>query len=154
MDKSQIIKEKLNLIDWCESLKGLSNDIWFARFKGGSWGIADVISHFISWDRFLLENRIPFIIHSEKFPVIKIDVNAINAEASRYARSGISKADLINDFVLIRKNLVSQTASIPDDRFQEPLNIGSSVTLAGYFSGLIEHDKKHMDQINAFIKSY
>ncbi|GHI01149.1 DinB family protein [Neobacillus kokaensis] len=153
MNKSKIIEEKLNLINWCESLKNLTDEIWFAAFKEGSWGIADVISHFISWDRFLLENRIPFIIRSEEYPPIKVDVETINAEAYRYARSGRSRVELINEFIAIRKHLVSQIDTIPDERFQNHMNIGSSnETLADYFKELIEHDKRHMNQINTLIE--
>lgn len=153
MNKTQIIEKKLSLIDWCETLKGLSDDIWFAPFKEGSWGTADVIAHFISWDQFLLDYRVPYIIRSEQFPAIKVDVEAINADSSCYARSGITKDNLINEFVSIRKQLAAQINSIPAERFQEQLTFSnSSTTLADYFTGLIEHDQRHKQQISALIE--
>lgn len=154
MNKSQIIEAKATLLDWCESLKALNDDLWFKPFKEGSWGIADVISHFISWDQFLLDYRIPHIIHSEEFPNVKVDVEEVNAEASRYARSGPSRDELIDEFIEIRRKLVSQLETIPAEKFQETIQIGTrSTSLADYFSGLINHDKQHQDQINEFLKN-
>jgi len=153
MDKQEIMAEKLSLIDWCVSLNGLTHDIWFRPFKVGSWGIADVISHFISWDQFLLDYRLPFIIRSTEFPEVKVDVENINVEASRYARSGINKASLINEFISKREELVSQIELIPAERFHEQIIIGkNSLILSNYFSDLIEHDQTHRNQINAFLK--
>ena len=153
MDKQEIMAEKLSLIDWCVSLNGLTHDIWFRPFKVGSWGIADVISHFISWDQFLLDYRLPFIIRSTEFPEVKVDVENINVEASRYARSGINKASLLNEFISKRKELVSKIELIPAERFHEQFIIGkSSLILSNYFSDLIEHDRTHRNQINDFLK--
>lgn len=154
MNKSQIIEAKLALIHWCESLKGLTDEIWFKPFKEGSWGTADVISHFISWDQFLLDYRIPYLIKSEKFPAVKVDVNAINAEAAKYARSGISRNELIDEFKEVRRKLVSLMETIPEERFHESIQNGAANTLlSDYFTGLIEHDQKHRDQIDAFLKN-
>lgn len=153
MNKQQIIEEKLSLITWSESLKGLADDVWFGPFKDGSWGIADVISHFISWDQFLLDYRLPFIIQSEEIPAVKVDVEHINTKASLYARSGISKDSLINEFLSIREEVVSQIKNIPAERFHEPIIIGKSrLMVSSYFSDLIEHDRKHKNQINTFLK--
>lgn len=59
MKKENILEEKLNIIEWCQTLKEVPDDIWFQSFKNGSWGIADVISHFIIWDDFVMKYRIP-----------------------------------------------------------------------------------------------
>ena len=155
MDKPQIIEEKLSLIAWSESLKGLADDVWFSSFKEGSWGIADVISHFISWDQFLLDYRLPFIIRSEEIPAVKVDVEEINGVASRYARSGITRVSLINDFIATRSEVVSQIENIPAEKFHEPIIIGkSSLILSNYFTDLIEHDRTHRNQINTFLKKH
>lgn len=154
MHKQQILDDLTHLIAWCESLKELTDDLWFKSFKEGSWGTADVISHFISWDQFLLDYRIPFIIHSEDFPTVKVDTDTINLEASRYAHSGISKEHLINECILIRKKLVSLIESIPAEKFHESISVGnSSYILSDYFKGHIEHDQTHKNQIDAFLEA-
>ncbi|EKN69789.1 hypothetical protein BABA_08356 [Neobacillus bataviensis LMG 21833] len=76
-----------------------------------------MISHFISWDQFLLDYRLPFIIRSTEFPTVNVDVERVNADASRYARSGIGKDRLINEFAVRRAEVVSQIENIPVERF-------------------------------------
>ncbi len=84
MDKDEIILTKKNIADWVSSLKNVDDASWFQTFKEGSWGTADVIAHFISWNIFLLENRLPFIVQQIEFPKIKVDVEEINKKASIY----------------------------------------------------------------------
>jgi hypothetical protein len=48
MNKEYIFFKKSRLIDWSLSLKKVSSDLWFKPFRKGTWGTADVISHFIS----------------------------------------------------------------------------------------------------------
>ncbi|PLS03120.1 DinB family protein [Neobacillus cucumis] len=152
MDKQHIIEENLKLVVWCESLKELTDEVWFSCFSEGSWGIADVISHFISWDQFLLNYRLPAIIHGEEFLEVQVDVETINAKASQYARSGISKFDLIEKCMAKRNELVSQVESIPAEKFAEQFIFGRTrLTLKEYFSDFIDHDKHHMDQIHDFL---
>ena len=55
MEKECILEEKLSLIEWCQTLKFMFSDVWFQPFRKGLWGIADVISHFIVWDEFLMK---------------------------------------------------------------------------------------------------
>jgi hypothetical protein len=67
MKKKDIITEKLSLADWAISLKSISDELWFKPFREGSWGIADVLAHFISWDRFIIENRVSYLFeHDQK----------------------------------------------------------------------------------------
>lgn len=68
MNKGNIIKEKYSLVEGSLTLKNISNDLWFKPFLKGSWGIADVIAHFISWDKFMIENRIYFLLRDKDFP--------------------------------------------------------------------------------------
>ncbi|MFC4799264.1 DinB family protein [Neobacillus sp. GCM10023253] len=152
MRKDQIIKEKISLIEWVDSLKEISNDLWFMPFKEGAWGIADVISHFISWDKFLITNRVACIYLNEEFPALTIDVEAVNKNASQYARSGISKEELITEFITVRKELVSFLQKVPEETFTEPYPGREHMTIGEYFAGMIEHDLKHREQIEEYIK--
>ena len=36
MKKENILEEKLNIIEWCQTLKEVPDDIWFQSFKNGS----------------------------------------------------------------------------------------------------------------------
>lgn len=151
MNKEDIINEKLALIDRLHSLKTLSDDLWFLPFREGSWGIADVISHFIAWDQFMIDNRISYLLKNEPFPQMVIDVEEINRAASSYARSGITKNQLIDEFVSVRNQLLSLINQLDRERFAMPLPGKENMTLGDYFVGMIEHDEKHMVQIQSFI---
>jgi hypothetical protein len=152
MKKEIILQEKMNLIEWSYTLKEITENLWFKSFREGAWGIADVISHFITWDKFLMENRIRYLLLNEDFPKVSINVEEMNKEASIYARSGISKEELINEFVFNRKKLVSLLKNIPIEKFEQKCPGKEHITLYDYFIGLIEHDLKHRKQIELHIK--
>ncbi|MGG0722370.1 DinB family protein [Bacillus mycoides] len=152
MEKERILEEKLSLIEWCQTLNGISEDIWFQPFKKGSWAIADVISHFIVWDEFLMKYRIPYFISGQSVPNVPTDVEEMNKGAIKYARSGISKEELIDQFSFTRKQLVDQINQISARNFKDDYQFGTKrVRLNDYFSSLIQHDLKHKEEIMQFI---
>ncbi|MEH6933212.1 MULTISPECIES: DinB family protein [Bacillus] len=152
MEKERILEEKLSLIEWCQTLNGISEDIWFQPFKKGSWAIADVISHFIVWDEFLMKYRIPYFISVQSVPNVPTDVEEMNKGAIKYARSGISKEELIDQFSFTRKQLVDQINQISARNFKDDYQFGTKrVRLNDYFSSLIQHDLKHKEEIMQFI---
>ncbi|REE67303.1 DinB family protein [Paenibacillus taihuensis] len=153
MNKESIINEKLSLIEWSISLRSISNELWFKSFLAGSWGTADVISHFISWDQFMIKNRIPYILKGKSFPKISVDVESINKGAINYARSGITKEELINKFISVRKELVSFIDAIPAKKFDQPFPGKEPMTLIEYFVRMVHHDLKHKEQILSFLKT-
>ncbi|PLR92858.1 DinB family protein [Bacillus sp. T33-2] len=152
MNKEKIIAEKVKLAEWADTLKSLSEDVWFKPLKDGSWGTADVISHFISWDQFIIDYRISYLLKDESFPSVPVDVEEMNKKASDYARAGILKDDLIDEFVSVRERLVSHLEQIPDALFDQPCPGKEHLTVKEYFSGMIEHDQKHKEQIDSFLK--
>ncbi|MGG1676445.1 DinB family protein [Neobacillus sp. NRS-1170] len=153
MKKEIIIKEKMSLMEWSNTLRNLPEDLWFKPFREGAWGIADVISHFISWDQFVMKNRIVFLLGNEDFPKLTIDADEINKQASNYARSGISQEELINEFIGTRKDLVTLLEKIPTEKFDQKYPGKEDMTLNDYFLGLIDHDLKHKQQIELHIKN-
>lgn len=154
LDKESIIQEKRDLVYWVLSLNNISNDLWMEPFREGSWAIADVISHFISWDKFIINNRVSYVLRDECFPNVTVDVEFINKEASKYARSGILKDNLIKEFISVREELLNLIDIIPKEKFYQPLLGRGSTTLSEYFEGLIEHDLKHREQIDLHISNY
>ncbi|MED3126251.1 DinB family protein [Bacillus wiedmannii] len=152
MKKENILEEKLNIIEWCQTLKEVPDDIWFQSFKNDSWGIVDVISHFIIWDDFVMKYRIPYFLSTQSVPRFPTDVEEMNKSAIIYARSGISREELINQFSYTRKQLVDEIERIPADNFYNDFQIGTKkVMLNHYFSSLIQHDLKHKEEIIQFL---
>ncbi|MEH7030394.1 DinB family protein [Bacillus wiedmannii] len=152
MEKENILEEKLNLIEWCQTLKGLADDIWFQSFKKDSWAIADVISHFIVWDVLLIKHRIPYFKCGQCVPNVPIDVEEMNKGAIKYARSGISKEEQLNQFSVTRKQLVDEIERIPTQYFYNDYQLGTKKgRLNNYFSSLIQHDLNHKEEIMQFL---
>ncbi|WP_377865410.1 DinB family protein [Bacillus sp. R86525] len=153
MEKESILEEKLKLIEWCQTLKSVTNDVWFEPFRKGSWGTADVISHLIVWDEFLMKFRIPYFISGQSVPNVPTGVEEMNEGAIKYARSGISKEELLDQFSFTRKQLVDQINQISSRNFKDDYQLGTKrVRLDNYFSSLIQHDLKHKEEIIQFIK--
>jgi DinB superfamily len=146
MRKEEIIEEKSAFIDWVQSLAQMEDELWFLPFREGSWGTADVVSHFITWDRFVISRRMPALLSKGEIPYEKIDANAMNNEARSYARSGISRQMLISEFAEARRELLSLLEKLEPERFQE-LYPGRDMTIGQYFARLIEHDHKHKKEI-------
>ncbi|BCD23744.1 hypothetical protein BC30090_2641 [Bacillus cereus] len=152
MKKENVLEEKLYLIEWCQTLQRVPDDIWFQALREGSWAIADVISHFIVWDVFLIKDRIPYFISGQSVPNVPIDVEEMNKGAIKYARSGISKEELLNQFSVTRKQLVDGIGRIPTQYFYNDYQFGTKkVKLNHYFSSLIQHDLKHKEEIMQFL---
>ncbi|ARZ62923.1 MULTISPECIES: DinB family protein [Bacillus] len=152
MKKENVLEEKLNIIEWCQTLQRVPDDIWFQTLREGSWAIADVISHFIVWDVFLIKDRIPYFISGQSVPNVPIDVEEMNKGAIKYARSGISKEEILEQFNVTRKKLVDQIERIPTQYFYNDYQFGTKkVRLNHYFSSLIQHDLKHKEEIIQFL---
>ncbi|MFZ3579484.1 DinB family protein [Virgibacillus sp. DJP39] len=154
MEKEFIINEKSAIIDWVLSLKKIDDALWFAPFAEGKWGIADVISHLIAWDHFMIDNRLTYVLKNEPSPSVEVDVESVNQQASNYARSGISKNDLINAFVSTRSELVSILEKISTEAYSKPLPGIAKLTLSEYLAGNIKHDLKHKEEIDLHIETF
>ncbi len=151
MNKNSIIHCERDIVDWVQSLRNVSSDLWMKPFRNGAWGIADVVAHFISWDTFMIENRITYILRNECIPKIRIDVEVINKDASEYARAGITKEDLLREFIVVREELINLIDRIPEEKFHHALLGKEHMTLSEYFVEMINHDLKHKEQIESHI---
>ncbi len=111
-----------------------------------------MISHFIVWDTFLIMHRIPYFISGQSAPNVPIDVEEMNKGAIKYARSGISKEEILDQFSVTRKKLIDQIERIPTQYFYNDYQFGTKkVRLNHYFSSLIQHDLKHKEEIIQFL---
>ena len=52
----------------------------------------------------LINHRIPYFISEQSVPNVPIDVEEMNKGAIKYARSGISKEEILDQFSVTRKN--------------------------------------------------
>ncbi|WP_456277006.1 DinB family protein [Bacillus sp. AK128] len=153
MNMQELLKGKREILDWVKDLEDIDEQLWFQPIGEGKWAIADVISHFISWDRFCMEYRMPFMDRALPFPKLDVNVDHVNRTASVYARSGITKNQLIEEHNQTRGLLLSVMEEWPEERFGRVIKLGSTeMKVQEYFSAHIDHDRKHMEKINNFLK--
>jgi [ribosomal protein S5]-alanine N-acetyltransferase len=143
--KDKIINQKRETAAWSLKYKQLSDDLWFKPFKEGSWGAAEVISHLIFWDQFVIDSRLkPYLLNGQQ-PQVDVDVQSVNDKAAEFARK-VSKENLIDQFVSTRDELTGYLQEMPEDVFLQKVP-GKSITWDEYFQGLAEHDNRHKRQI-------
>ncbi|MBM7663160.1 hypothetical protein JOC85_004013 [Bacillus mesophilus] len=147
------MKGKREILEWVEKLDSVEEQMWFQPMSEGKWAIADVISHFISWDRFCMDYRMPYMEKALPFPKLDVNVDHVNKTASVYARSGITKKQLIHEYDQTRGMLVSILEEWPEETFHKVVKLGSQeIRVADYFSSHIEHDQEHIKKINDFLE--
>jgi hypothetical protein len=148
LGKVELLKEKRDFLNWVISLEELDDHIWFQPFSVGKWATADVVSHFITWDRFFLEHRMPYILKNIPFNILDIDPEEMNREAASYARSGISKHEIINEFKETRYKVIHWLEELPEESYGRILKIGTTeLTLISYLKSHHQHDVTHKQQI-------
>ncbi|MFF2479835.1 DinB family protein [Paenibacillus sp. NPDC058071] len=114
--------------------------------KEGKWSIREIIGHLYYWDKFILEQHIPFMEQGAnliEFP----DHDSHNNEGIQYISSIQNVAELIDQFAHTRNQLFEALERIQNDvRF----TIGSGkrkFTIESYIGIFSEHDIHHLEQI-------
>lgn len=138
------------MVDWTTTLTEIPDEQWLEPMAEGKWSIGEVISHFYFWDRFIYEERL-LKLSTEEFG--KADSIEMNQKAWKFAKSGVSKIELLNLFINSRKEICNFIRSIAEDRIHEPFTIGETqITLPDYVAGMIEHDQHHRSQIEVYLR--
>lgn len=145
-EKYEIIKHQLNFIDFVDSLKGVNEGILRSPISEGKWSVLEIISHFSSWDEFVIEKRIPYFFSMHSF--LK-GPNSETLNEQTIARKRDEKIEVIfGEFLKNRSDLVLKMKEIPDDLWLVEFKIGQfNLNVYKYFKGLMEHDIHHMEQI-------
>ncbi len=93
----------------------------------------------------MLNERILYIKEGSQLTHSGIDIDGVNQQAETNAQSGISREELIEQFISTRKQLVQRLETIPLDT---TFSLGHhTMTLNQFIGGLIEHDLHHIQQI-------
>jgi DinB superfamily len=142
------IKQFATIIPVLEDFKHMENDtIFFSPIDVGKWSSAAIVAHLIFWDEYILRTRLPIMVKLDTLPSSQVDVNAMNKDAETFAHSGISKIELIDQFIYTRKQLIEELEKVD---LQKAFKIGDRYfSIEKYLLGLIEHDNHHLEQIKA-----
>lgn len=144
-------------IEWTETLSDLDDNIWLTPIAEGKATVAEIISHLKNWDYYLINTIIPAIKNGEGmvFP----DFDSFNQKAYEYARSGISKNSLLDEFKQTRIQLVEIMLTEPDvatknvtaNGVENCPHTGTPYSLLYIIYEFIEHDIHHKNQILSVI---
>lgn len=151
VSKAEILDHHRNVIEFVQALKDLTEDEWRTPIAENKWTVAEVISHLIPWDEFVLYKRIPYLFTDDKLPKSP-EAAIMNAKAASKARK-VEKKIIIDKFILGRSNLLKAIDTIPADHWKNELIIGQTrLSLLDYLGGLSEHDFHHFEQVKAVLK--
>lgn len=128
------------------TLKETAEQKMLEPIKEGKWSIREIIGHLYYWDKFILEQHIPFMVQGANLIAFP-DHDSHNNEGIQYISRFKNVAALIDEFVHTRDQLFEAIDSIPSDiRF----TIGSGkrqISIESYISIFSKHDIHHLEQI-------
>lgn len=144
-----VIGELNQLIPFLISLETVNEKLFFSPICEGKWSTAAIISHFMYWDRYILDERLEGMVNGEMLTKSKVNVEDMNRLAEKYAHSGISIVQLIQEVCKTRQRLVD---SLENKDLETIFYIDSNgMTVNEYFKGMVEHDNYHTKQIKEFL---
>ncbi len=150
--QSNALNAYAQYISWVQSLRQVPQSLWLAPLEPGKWSIGEIIAHLMAWDRFVEQERLP-ALQSGALLAPSPDETTFNERAAAYARAGITRDQLIEDFINVRRGLVQQLQNLPEGQFQILFALdGHSMTLDTYLNELVDHDREHQEEIEAFLK--
>ena len=137
-------------VPWARSLYGMDERFWLTPMGPGKWSIGECFAHLFVWDRYALTHRLPYFEPNASLPAGPTP-QTLNNFAATYAKSGISRDNLIEQFVHARQALAAQFRTLPEDRWDMPLEIaGKATTPRQYLEEMVVHNEHHRRQIERF----
>lgn len=150
-EKLEILEHHHNFIIFMHRLKSLDEVILRKPIGEGKWSVIEIIGHFYPWDKFILQNRIPYLFTYNSLPKSP-SVDDLNEQSSLLARTETIE-ETFEKCIKIRKELLMQLIQIPEADWLLQLQINqSNLSLYEYLKGLMEHDVHHVNQIKSYLK--
>jgi DinB superfamily len=144
--RDKIVLHHQEMIRFVESLNSISKEEWFRPIEENKWSIAEVISHFVPWDDFVMNKRLPYLGSSEPLPSAP-DPQILNEQAASKGRAS-KQIDVIQSFIETRNRLLTRIQEIPEHNWEQLLKLGEKeLILTDYLEGLANHDLHHKHEI-------
>lgn len=129
-----------------EKLKGYPEYLLTEPIAKGKWSIREIVGHMFYWDKFNLENMVPYISNGAKlFPFP--DHDSQNREAVSYIDKFDSVTSIIDAFVKTRKKLIENIIDIESSVRFEIENEPYEFSTENFVEIFVEHDSHHLKQI-------
>ncbi|MFC5530781.1 DinB family protein [Cohnella yongneupensis] len=139
-DPKRVIESFSTLIAWADRLNELDDATWFKPLAEGKASIAEVISHLLYWDRYFITNVVLAAVRGEE--IAYPDFDPFNAEAYKYAKSGISRKQLLWELSATRAELCRMLLALGE---------GMPSALAHTIQESTDHDLHHRNQIDGIL---
>ncbi|HBF58882.1 MAG TPA: hypothetical protein DDW40_06275 [Exiguobacterium sp.] len=148
--KESLLSHYAMTMTYVKDLEQISEEAWRTSYAEGKWTVAEIIGHLSPWDRFMVAERIPYLLAGEPFRVAP-DSQAVNDEAAKMSREQ-QRILTIDEFLVSRDLLRRAVELIPEERLQDKVVIKDKELTIGQFLGaMTQHDLHHMEQINQVI---
>lgn len=158
MDHDRTLLSFQGMADWIEGLRDVDDEFWIKPTATEKWSIAEMLSHLMFWDRYLLSDILPSVVKGQEVSFPSFD--SYNQKAADYVRSGLSKTELIEEAIMVRDRLVLELLEMPADLRNKHVLVNGAAhcprTAEPYsLSYLVlefhEHDQHHKAQIEHFL---
>lgn len=151
MNCNEMKEHYKNFQVWLQSLNSVNDNKWFAPIAEGKWSPAAIVSHLLFWDKHSLKDRFPNFKNGAEL-VAYPDFQQVNDSAREYAHSGVTKEEILNEIIEVRKQYF-HFLDLYNDHLTDAFSIGNhSLTIKEYFEDFIGHDLHHQKQIIEAIK--
>ena len=154
MNREKVIEEFHYYSIWLRLLDDMEEQTWTMPIGPDKWSCRDIISHILYWDDHLHTNIIPSIKQGEDMHFPEFD--PFNEIAAQYARSGISKNELLQKARETRKKLVKELYKLPAELLEKSVrsnsethckHTGTPYSLLYTIQEFTCHDRHHQGQI-------
>lgn len=144
-------------IEWTDTLRDLDDNIWLTPIAEGKATVTEIVSHLQNWDNYLIHTIIPAIKNGEG--IVFPDFDSFNQKAYEYARMGVSKNSMLDEFKQTRLQLIEILLTEPDvaakhvtaNGVENCPHTGTPYSLLYIIHEFIEHDIHHKNQILSVI---
>ncbi|MGI2329736.1 DinB family protein [Planococcus sp. YIM B11945] len=116
----------------------------------GKWSIAQIIMHLAEWDRFVREERLPYMKEGSNLAGFG-DVDEFNRKAVKGVEE-MKFSEILAHAQKERALLRQAIEELDEQNWHARFSAGGKETSpAVYFGGMLEHDHHHIEQINSFL---
>ncbi|MCT4780981.1 MULTISPECIES: DinB family protein [Exiguobacterium] len=144
--KQTLLTHYQETIDFVRELDHIPEETWRTPYAEGKWTVAEIVGHLSPWDRFIVAERLPYVLANESFEVTP-DSQAVNEEAAKMSREQ-QRILTIDEFLVSRDRLRVAVDLIPEDRLTDTFTSkGKTISLLDFLGAMMQHDLHHQAQI-------
>jgi hypothetical protein len=140
-----ILQEQLGLVKELERLvSGKSNEALTQPDNDGGWGVVDIVSHLLDWQR-ITEDRIRQLLHDDHPHLEGID-DSLWAVEHNYREN--DPLEVLAALRQHREDMIEELQDLPEDAWERPGtdDRNREITLHWLMNRACEHDARHLAQ--------